>query len=87
MRGNPLPTQSWAVQDGMITTQQDGSGGDLRTVAEYSDFDLRWEWKIAEKGNSGIKYNVQEEWISFAFRPGAPESRRERWLRQAIGFE
>ena len=87
MRGNPLPTQSWAVQDGMITTQEDGSGGDLRTVAEYADFDLRWEWKIAEKGNSGIKYNVQEEWISFAFRPGAPKERLERWLRQAIGFE
>ena len=87
MRGRPLPSQSWAVENGMIRTREDGSGGDLRTVAEYTDFDLRWEWKISEKGNSGIKYNVQEEWISFAFRPGAPEARRERWLRGAIGFE
>ncbi len=87
MRGNPLPSQSWAVEDGMIRTRKDGSGGDLRTVAEYADFDFRFEWKISEKGNSGIKYNVQEEWISFGFRPDWSEERKQRARRGAIGFE
>ncbi len=87
MRGNPLPAQSWAVEDGMIRTQEDRTGGDLRTIAEYTDFDLRWEWKISENGNSGIKYNVQEEWISFAFRPDISPQQRERAQRGAIGFE
>ena len=32
MRGNPLPTQSWTIEDGMIRTQGDRSGGDLRTI-------------------------------------------------------
>lgn len=87
MRGNPLPSQSWTVEDGMIRTQKDRTGGDLRTVAEYTDFDLRFEWKIAEKGNSGVKYNVQEEWISSAFRPGLSEEQKLRARRGAIGFE
>lgn len=87
MRGNPLPTQSWAIEDGAIRTRQDGSGGDLRTVAAYTDFDLRFEWKIAERGNSGIKYNVQEEWINFRFRPDWPEEKKLRARRGAIGFE
>jgi len=87
MRGNPLPSQSWAIEDGMIRTQEDRSGGDLSTVAEYSDFELRFEWKIAEKGNSGIKYNVQEEWTSNRFRPSMSDARKARVQRGAIGFE
>ena len=87
MRGNPLPAQSWTVEDGTIRTQQDRTGGDLRTVAEYTDFDLRFEWKIAAKGNSGIKYNVQDEWINTSFRPDWSRDRKEHAQRGAIGFE
>ncbi len=87
MRGNPLPSQSWVIEDGMIRTQKDRSGGDLRTVAEYSDFDFRFEWKIAEKGNSGVKYNVHEEWTSDRFRPSQTERQKARIQRGAIGFE
>lgn len=87
MRGAPLPTQSWTVENGMIRTLADRTGGDLRTVAEYNDFDLRFEWKISDRGNSGVKYNVQEEWISFSFRPDMSKEKREQAHRQAIGFE
>ena len=87
MRGNPLPTQSWTIEDGMIRTQGDRSGGDLRTIDEYSDFDLRFEWRISEKGNSGVKYNVHEEWVHNLFRPDMTEEQKANLQRRAIGFE
>jgi hypothetical protein len=62
-------------------------GGDLRTAAEYSDFDLRFEWKISEGGNSGIKYNVQEEWINDRFRPNMSKRQKAGLKGRAIGFE
>ncbi|MCB1022645.1 MAG: DUF1080 domain-containing protein [Acidobacteria bacterium] len=87
MRGAPLPSQSWTVENGMIRTQPDRTGGDLRTVVVYDDFDLRWEWKIAPKGNSGIKYNVQDEWINTSFRPDWSDEKKEQAHHFAIGFE
>ena len=34
---------------------------DLITDATFEQFDLRWEWKIAQGGNSGVKYFVLED--------------------------
>jgi hypothetical protein len=31
------------------------------TKDTFQDFELRFEWKISEVGNSGVKYNVSEE--------------------------
>ena len=36
-------------------------GGDLITIETFENFELTFEWKIKEAGNSGIKYNVSEE--------------------------
>lgn len=46
----------WEVQDGTI--HRGGKGGDIFSKKEYGDFILDIEWKIAEGGNSGIKYRV-----------------------------
>jgi len=53
--GKP-PAAGWAVKDGVIF--REGKGGDLFTEKEYGDFELELEWKIAEGGNSGVKYRV-----------------------------
>ena len=60
MRANPLASQNWVIEGGMIRTQagRDRFRTDLRTVPEHSDFELRFEWKIFERGNAGVKYNV-----------------------------
>ncbi len=34
---------------------------DLMTIDTFLNFDLTFEWKISQAGNSGIKYNVSEE--------------------------
>lgn len=47
----------WKVQDGALVLTQ-GKSGDLMTVTEYGDFELMFEWKISEGGNSGVIYRV-----------------------------
>jgi hypothetical protein len=42
----------WTVQDGVI--HYDGKGNSLQTVKDYGDFELHVDWKIREKGDSGI---------------------------------
>ena len=42
----------WAVKDGVIVF--DGKGSNLCTAKDYGDFDLWVDWKIEEKGDSGI---------------------------------
>jgi hypothetical protein len=56
----------WKVESGMMTIPGTGEGDthgqrDLITDATYDQFDLRWEWKIAQGGNSGVKYFVLED--------------------------
>jgi hypothetical protein len=46
--------------DGDGTLHLSGKGDNIITREEYGDFDLWFEFKIAEKGNSGIKYRVQK---------------------------
>jgi hypothetical protein len=53
------PTR-WRVEDGAITWTPDGGNGDLVSAEAFGDFELALEWKIAEGGNSGIIYFVQE---------------------------
>lgn len=58
-----FPEKGWEIKDGAITVlASDGSestnGGDIVTVDEYSAFDLSFEFKLTEGGNSGVKYFV-----------------------------
>ena len=57
---------SWRVEDGALTVPpKDGADTrgerDLITTATYSQFHLRWEWKVAPGANSGLKYFVLED--------------------------
>lgn len=47
----------WQVLDGNMVLTEEG-GGDITTVEKFSNFELSLEWKISEKGNSGIMYRV-----------------------------
>lgn len=59
-----FPDQGWVVVDGWLHCLGKGGGnkggGDIVTDAEFGDFDLQWEWKLAPAGNSGVKYFVLE---------------------------
>ena len=73
------PPGLWTVEGGAIKhvdhgkgpVQRDGqplTGMDLISDRSFGDFELSWQWKIAEAGNSGLKYNVSES-LSTAMDP------------------
>jgi hypothetical protein len=49
--------KGWEVKDGVLHRAE--GGGDIMTEKEYGDFDLRFDWKISEGGNSGVMYRVK----------------------------
>lgn len=56
-----FPDKGWTLEDGTIRVIGKTKGsGDIITKDEYSDFDLRWEWKVAKGANSGVMYRVEE---------------------------
>ena len=82
-----VPEHLWKVEDGSIrkvntgeveslSDGQPAEGGDLMTIEAYDNFDLRFEWKVSNAGNTGVKYNVSEE-MSTRYLTGY----------SAIGFE
>jgi hypothetical protein len=58
------PPAGWRAEHGVLI--RDGEGGDLMTADQYGDFEMRFEWKITQNGNSGVIYRVatteQQPW-------------------------
>ena len=60
-------TTRWKVDDGMLCAagQQRRATRtarcDIVTTETFTDFELRWEWRISLGGNSGVKYFVLED--------------------------
>ena len=53
--------ESWKVNDGILSIDPSiKDGGDLVTDKEFENFHLKLEWKISEKGNSGIIFLIHE---------------------------
>lgn len=58
-----IPADSWKAVDGELAGQSSSGnmdGGDVITVAEFTDFDLVFDFKVGPEGNSGIFYRVKE---------------------------
>jgi len=50
----------WHVADGVLS--KDGPVDDLVTNREFADFELEFEWKIGQGGNSGVFYRATHEY-------------------------
>ncbi|MBS1509808.1 MAG: DUF1080 domain-containing protein [Bacteroidetes bacterium] len=65
--GKTAAGDAWKVANGVIyldTAHKDGwqtTGGDLCTDEEFENYDLKLQWKISAKGNSGIIFNIHED--------------------------
>lgn len=61
--GQPAAGSAWKAQDGVLHLDASSKTGrgDLITDAEYENFDLKLEWKIAKGANSGIMFDVHED--------------------------
>ncbi|GAA4734513.1 3-keto-disaccharide hydrolase [Flavisolibacter ginsenosidimutans] len=59
--------KAWQIENGALhldtlaKKQNSGSGGDLVTDEEFDNFDLKLEWKISPKGNSGVIFFIHED--------------------------
>jgi hypothetical protein len=65
-KGEEFPEEGWEIADGVLTVLETGgdesrAGGDIVTVDQYSDFELKVEFKLTPGANSGIKYFVDPE--------------------------
>lgn len=63
---------AWKVEEGSLTldpSTKDGwqiqGGGDIVTDKVFGDFHLSLEWKIAQNGNSGIVFYIQEDTVLY----------------------
>lgn len=59
---NGAPVEGWTIKDGIIERPalKDGDKrpGSIITTQHYKNFDLKFDWKISEGGNSGVKYRT-----------------------------
>ena len=55
------PEKGWEIQDGWLHHIAKAGGGDIVSAEKYSEFELSWEWRIAEGGNSGLKYFISDD--------------------------
>lgn len=86
--GENLPPQ-WVVVDGVLTfdtekrveSEKKGGHDIVYAAEEFDNFELRWEWKIPEGGNSGLLYHLKEgEW-------GPPEVSPEYQMLDDLKWE
>ena len=60
--GKPV-NKGWTVEENGVLhlkSSKDQRGGHIITKQDYENFELTFEFKIAAKGNSGIKYRVRD---------------------------
>jgi hypothetical protein len=72
--GKSAPGAAWKVDDGTLHLDasqkgdwQSKNGGDMVSDEEYTNFDLKLEWKISKAGNSGILFLVKEDTTKYKY--------------------
>jgi hypothetical protein len=58
-----FPEQGWEVNDGVLSVLSSGGdnskkGGDIITKEEFGPFELKFDFKLSEGANSGLKYGI-----------------------------
>jgi hypothetical protein len=55
-----FPDHGWVIEADWLKCIAGGHGGDIISDAEFTDFELTWDWRLAPKANNGVKYFVTE---------------------------
>jgi hypothetical protein len=57
--------QPFVIEDGCLkAARRPVIDEDLFTTERYGDFEMEFEWKISPRGNSGVKYRIQDRvWL------------------------
>lgn len=59
-RKEGFPEKGWVVERGCLKHVANEGGGDVLTVKQFGDFELRFEWAVSERANSGVIYRCDE---------------------------
>ena len=58
--GDEFPKEGWKVENGALVLLPGRKGRDIITREQFSDFELKLDYKLADSANTGIKYFVSE---------------------------
>ncbi len=62
---------AWTIEDGALKANAKPQiTEDLFTKQTFRDFELKWDWRISPKGNSGLKYRIQKHFFVLERMPG-----------------
>lgn len=64
-----FPEKGWQIKDGVLSVTPSGggestNGGDIITDEKFGAFELIFDFKYAQGANSGVKYFVDEKYLS-----------------------
>ncbi len=67
--GTAFPEKGWEIKDGALSVlssngAESTNGGDIVTEEKFSAFELQFDFKFTEGANSGVKYFVDEKYLS-----------------------
>ena len=67
--GTNFPEKGWEIKDGVLSVlssngAESKNGGDIVSEEKFSAFELQFDFKFTEGANSGVKYFVDEKYLS-----------------------
>ena len=67
------PEKGWKIEDGVLRIEAKSGAGDLITKEKFGDFELKLDFKLTPKANSGIKLFIESEPGQVKLKPLGPE--------------
>jgi len=79
------PGDAWAIEDGCLkAVARPRIREDLLTTESFGDFELVFEWRISPRGNSGVKYRIQDRALLVRNRPSPAGPRFEDMVNHEL---
>lgn len=61
IKAEAWPERGWKIEDGVLRIEAKSGAGDLITKEKFGDFELKLDFKMSPKSNSGIKLFIESE--------------------------
>lgn len=73
LKNEKFPEKGWEIKNGMLIINKASGAGDICTVEQFSDFELKLDFKLTPAANSGIKFFVGAKEAGGPIRALGPE--------------